>query len=120
MVDIPIAPLPRRAMNGVPTLRETPPRVRVIGAAFSRDPNSPTPPATWAARPAGTAKYDRTPERPIKRRRWFISDSIEEVGALSGIDGTSRAKFVSALLSIAYTDQAQPSAALCHLSRTRA
>src|SRR5688572_8431915 len=51
-------------------------------------PYNSTPPATWAARPAGTVKYDRTPERPIKRRR-FISDSTEEVGPFRGIRSTT-------------------------------
>ena len=37
-VDMPMPPLPRMPRNGVPTLKEMPPRVRVMGSAFSRDP----------------------------------------------------------------------------------
>src|SRR6476646_1696056 len=84
--------MPRK---GVPTLSESPPRVRVTGVELSRAPKISTPPATWAARPAGIAKYDRAPERPIKRRRWFISDSTEEVGPVSGIRRTSPCHFVN-------------------------
>jgi hypothetical protein len=36
----------------------------------------------------GTIKYDRTPSRPVTRRR-FMGDSIEEVGVLTGIRRTS-------------------------------
>ena len=37
-VDIPSAPLPRIVTKGVPTLRERPPSVRVMGSEFSKDP----------------------------------------------------------------------------------
>src|SRR2546423_10945074 len=62
--------------------------VLVVGEELSRAPYNSTPPATWAANAAGTNKYDRTPERPIKRRR-CISDSTEEVGPLRGIRDTN-------------------------------
>src|SRR2546423_11937882 len=118
IVDMPSAPLPRMVTKGVPMLSETPPRVLVMGAVFSRDPQKPTPPPTWAIKAAGTAKYDRTPERPIMRRKWCISDSTEEVVALSGITRTTHAKSVTRWITATYSAHIQWSKPICHPSRT--
>ena len=66
-------------------------------------PYNSTPPATWAARPAGTVKYDRAPERPIKRRR-FISDSTEEVGPFRGIRSTTPCQTANRLIDNELTE----------------
>src|SRR5687767_2901801 len=93
---VPSPPLPRIPTKGVPTLRASPPRFLVTGEELMSVPYSSTPPATCAARPPGTSKYDRAPERPITRRK-CISDSTEEVGPLGGIRGTNPCQILNLL-----------------------